>query len=322
LRKIDYTPGQYLTLEIDSEHGPLCRAYSISSTPGLDKSLSITVKRVSGGTASQQLVQHLNAGDALRTLGARGRFTFSPQPGARRHLLLFAAGSGITPVFSILKSALHFEPNSRITLVYGNRSADSAIFGGKLERLRAKYPERLRVVHVLSQGDAPGALRGRITRERVAEWFDAYSAQDMLPTEYYACGPAGMMDEVVAGLTMRGVDADSIRMESFSPPKPKPAEPAAIAAAAPKRVVLELHGESHRFEVAADQTLLEAALANGVQAPFSCRSGFCTACMCTRVSGELRMREEHGLSAAEVKQGYALMCIGYPMSEELRLRID
>ena len=324
LRKIQYAAGQYLTLEVDADGGKGCRAYSISSTPGLDKTLSITVKRIAGGQVSNRLVQGLSAGDSLRTLGARGRFIFSPQAGERRHLVLFAAGSGITPVFSILKSALHFEPGSRVSLIYGNRNTDSVIFRDKLERLQAMFPDRLRVLHVLSRPDAPCDHSGRLTRERVVEVLAALPTWDAGRTEFYACGPGGMMEEVTAGLAACGVPASAIHMESFSPPKPA-AAPAAIAGAqsgASTRVHLDLHGEPVEFTVAPGQTLLEAALASGLQPPFSCRSGFCTACMCTRLSGEIRMREEHGLSAAEVKQGHALMCIGYPISDELRLRIE
>jgi ring-1,2-phenylacetyl-CoA epoxidase subunit PaaE len=340
LRKIQYAAGQYLTLEVDADGGKGCRAYSISSTPGLDKALSITVKRVAGGQVSNRLVQQVSAGDELRTLGARGRFVFSPQTGLRRHLVLFAAGSGITPVFSILKSALHFEPASRVSLVYGNRNRESVIFRDKLERLQAMFPERLRVLHVLSRPDVPCAHSGRLTRERVSEVLAALPSWDGDRTEFYACGPGGMMEEVTAGLAACGVPDSAIHMESFSPPKPAAAAPSPVASLQSggskrgdpafsdhpsndsKRVSLDLHGEQFEFPVAPGQTLLEAALASGLQLPFSCRSGFCTACMCTRLSGEIQMREEHGLSAAEVKEGHALMCIGYPISDELRLRIE
>ena len=325
LRRIQYAAGQYLTLEIETDQGKGCRAYSISSTPGLDKTLSITVKRINGGQVSNRLVQGLSSGDVLRTLGAHGRFVFSPQAGLRRHLVLFAAGSGITPVFSILKSALHFEPGSQVSLIYGNRNARSVIFGDKLKQLQAAFPGRLRVLHVYSQPEGPSDWSGRLARERVPELLAALPTRDPAATEYYLCGPGGMMEEVVAGLDACGVASSAIHMESFSPPKATPAPAAATSAVATggtKRVVLEMNGEEFPFEVADGQTVLEAALANGLQAPFSCRSGFCTACMCKRVSGEIRMREDHGLSAAEVRQGQALMCIGYPVSDELRLRVE
>lgn len=321
LRKIRYTAGQYLTLEheVDDHGAKGCRAYSISSTPGLDKRLSITVKRVAGGQVSSRLVQQLRVGDTLQTLGVHGRFTFAPQPDKRRHLLLFAAGSGITPIFSILKSALHFEPHSRVTLIYGNRNADSVIFRDKLEQLQRSFAEQLQVVHVLSQQPAAGRNGGRLTRQRLSEIIQTLPAHADGNTEFFACGPDGMMAEVSGALQALGVSPASLHKESFTPAKPaqQPAPPNAS-----KRVQLLMQGQEFSFAVAAGQTILEAALANGLQPPFSCRSGFCTACVCTRLAGEVDMREDHGLSSAELNKGHALMCIGYPMSDEVRLQVE
>jgi len=322
LRKIKYTAGQYLSLEVDvdDQGAKGCRAYSISSTPGLDKTLSITVKRVAGGKVSNRLVQQLAAGDAVQTLGAHGRFVFAPQPGNRRHLVLFAAGSGITPIFSILKSALHFEPDSRVTLIYGNRNTDSVIFREKLEHLQRMFTDRLHVVHVLSQPDVPCRHSGRLTQQRVIEIMQSLPTHAGRSTEFYACGPSGMMEEVTGALQTLGVAPESVHMESFTPAKP--AQQQQAQSSAPKQVQLLMQGQEFRFSVSAGQTLLEAALANGVQPPFSCRSGFCTACVCTKLSGEVEMREDHGLSAAELKMGQALMCIGYPVTDDVRLQVE
>lgn len=321
LRKIRYTAGQYLTLEVDvdGDGAKGCRAYSISSTPGLDKTLSITVKRIAGGKVSNRLVQQLAAGDAVHTLGAHGRFTFAPQPGKRRHLVLFAAGSGITPVFSILKSALHFEADSRVTLIYGNRNHDSVIFRDKLEQLQRLFRERLQLVHVLSQPDVPCQHSGRLTRERVIEILGALANPPGYALEYYACGPSGMMDEVTDALQTMGVAPEAVHMESFTPAK---ASQQPLQTGTPKRVQLLMQGQEFSFVVPAGQTILEAALASGVQPPFSCRSGFCTACICTKLAGEVEMREDHGLSSAELKMGHALMCIGYPVTDDVRLQVE
>lgn len=321
LRKIKYTAGQYLTLEVDvdGDGAKGCRAYSISSTPGLDKTLSITVKRIAGGKVSNRLVQQLAAGDAVHTLGAHGRFTFAPQPGKRRHLVLFAAGSGITPIFSILKSALHFEADARVTLVYGNRNSDSVIFRDKLEQLQRLFGERLNLLHVLSQPDAPCQHSGRLTRQRVIEILQALANPPGYAIEYYACGPSGMMDEVTEALQAMGVPPEAVHMESFTPAK---SSQQPLQSGAPKRVQLLMQGQEFSFAVPAGQTILEAALASGVQPPFSCRSGFCTACICTKLAGEVEMREDHGLSSAEVKMGHALMCIGYPVTDDVRLQVE
>ena len=321
LRKIRYTAGQYLTLEVDvdDQGAKGCRAYSISSTPGLDKTLSITVKRVAGGKVSNRLVQQLAKGDAVQTLGAHGRFTFAPQPGNRRHLVLFAAGSGITPIFSILKSALHFEQDSHVSLIYGNRNSDSVIFRDKLEQLQRTFADRLHVVHVLSQPTSLSQQGGRLTQRRVTEIMRTLPTRDAGNTEFYACGPSGMMEEVTGALETLGVAPESVHMESFTPAKStQPPQ----SSNQPKRVQLLMQGQEFSFAVPAGQTILEAALASGVQPPFSCRSGFCTACVYTKLAGDVEMREDHGLSSAELKMGHALMCIGYPMTDEVRLQVE
>lgn len=320
LRKIKYIAGQYLTLEVDVDNTQKgCRAYSISSTPGLDKTLSITVKRVAGGQVSKRLVQDLAVGDVLHTLGAHGRFTFAPERGKRRHIVLFAAGSGITPVYSILKSALHFEPDSRVSLIYGNRNAASVIFRSKLEELQRTFPDRFRIVHVLSRPETPQPDSGRLTREKIMEVLRSLPFDDGRRAEFFACGPGGMMEEVQAALDAHRVPQDSIHIESFTAAKPASVQRLPNEA---RQVRLQMQGQEFSFVVRGGQTLLEAALASGVQAPFSCRSGFCTACICTKVSGEVAMREDHGLSPAELKMGHALMCIGYPMTDDVRLRIE
>ncbi|MGN7740551.1 2Fe-2S iron-sulfur cluster-binding protein [Pseudomonas sp. 22526] len=315
LRKVRYSAGQYLTLEVDVDGAKGCRAYSISSTPGLDKTLSITVKRVAGGKVSNRLVQELSAGDAVQTLGTHGRFTFAPQPGRGRHLVLLAAGSGITPIFSILKSALHFEPDSQVSLIYGNRNQQSVIFRDKLDQLRQTFGERLQLVHVLSRPDTPGAHEGRLTRERVMDILGALPGPQA--REYYSCGPSGMMDEVTAALEALGIAPERVHQERFTPAK------APVASGdTEKRVELLMQGQAFNFTVAPGQTLLDAALASGVQPPFSCRSGFCTACVCTRLRGQVRMREDHGLSADELNRGQALLCVGYPLTDDVRLQVD
>lgn len=317
-RKVRYVAGQYLTLEVEVDGVKGCRAYSISSTPGLDKTLSITVKRVAGGKISSQLVQQLSAGDAVQTLGTHGRFTFAPQPGNRRHLVLLAAGSGITPIFSILKSALHFEPDSRVSLIYGNRNTESVIFRDKLVQLQRTFGERLNLVHVLSQPETPTAHMGRLTRQRLVELLHALPDSDAQTREYYSCGPGGMMDEVTAALASMGIAAESVHQERFTPAKAVAPTPVSDA---PKRVHLLMQGQEFSFMVPNGQTLLEAALASGVTPPFSCRAGFCTACVCTRLAGDVHMREDHGLSAAELNRGHALLCVGYPLTDNVRLQV-
>lgn len=318
LRRLKYSAGQYLMLDVDVGDGKSeCRAYSISSTPGLERTLSITVKKLAGGHVSNWLAERLGTGMSVRTFGVRGRCTFTPQDGASRHIVLFAAGSGIVPQFSILKSVLHFEPQSRVSLIYGNRTLDAAIFRDKIERLRQTFGDRLRVIHALSRPEPPQPEQGRLSRERALGMLRDLAVQPGTATQFYVCGPSGMMEEVTAALSELGVPADSVHLESFAPARPRSATRPEEA-----QVRLFMQDKAFDFRVPSGKTILEAALASGIQPPFSCRSGFCTACVCTRVSGEVEMPEEHGLSESELEMGQALLCVGYPASHEVQLRIE
>ncbi len=310
LRSLDYRAGQYLNLEFDAAGTPQRRAYSLSSTPGLDRHLSITVKRIEGGVVSTRLVQQLAAGDRVRALGSNGRFVLAA--GARQ-LVMLAGGSGITPIFSLIKQALHFERNNRITLIYCNRDRQSVIFADKLEQLVERHPGRLEVINLFSQpGD--GSTGVRLNRDNAMALLGPLQSET---THFYLCGPGGLMQEARAALEALGVPAAQVHWEQFvAAPRPQ------AAPAQPSQVELQLQGRSHSFSVAPGQTLLEAALAAGLEVPYSCRSGFCTACVCTRLDGEVEMSEGHGLSAAELKTGQTLMCVGYPKSAALRLTLN
>jgi ring-1,2-phenylacetyl-CoA epoxidase subunit PaaE len=317
-RKLGYAAGQYLNLEFDSAGSPepVRRAYSLSSTPGIDRHLSITVKRVAGGMVSNQLLHKLSTGDTVKALGAQGRFTLTPNPQQARHLVLLAGGSGITPIFSILKCALYFEPDTRVSLIYCNRDRESVIFRDKLAWLKERFGERLNIVHVFSRA-ADGPNSGRLTRARAVELIGGLAEPG---AEYYLCGPAGMMEEVLDALRELKVPEQAIHLENFVPKKA--AAPAVPGTASTKQVSLQMQGQQHRFQVQPGQSILEAALANGIQLPHSCRSGFCTACVCKKLSGEVSMSEGHGLSEAELKRGQALMCVGYPMTDEVCLEVE
>lgn len=319
LRRLKYSAGQYLMLDVDIGGGTReCRAYSISSAPGLERTLSITVKKQPGGHVSNWLAEHLDTGMSVRTFGVRGRCTFTPQDGAGRHIVLLAAGSGIVPLFSILKSALHFERQSRVSLVYGNRTLAEAIFRDKIEQLRRTFGDRLRVIHALSRPEHPQPGQGRLSRERVLGILRDLAVRPGPATLFYVCGPGGMMEEVTTALSELGAPAGTVHLESFAPARPR------SAAARPEeaQVRLFIQGQAFDFRVPSGKTILEAALASGIQPPFSCRSGFCTACVCTRLSGEVDMPDEHGLSESELEMGQALLCVGYPASHEVQLRIE
>ncbi|RFA29211.1 oxidoreductase [Alkalilimnicola ehrlichii] len=321
LRKISYSAGQYLSFEVDTGDGRVCRAYSLSSTPGIDKHLSITVKRVQGGKVSTQFVHALSAGDSVKTFGAQGSFVHTPSPRQPRHLVLFAGGSGISPLFSILKSALHFEPGSYVSLVYCNRTPESVIFRDKLTKLQTQFPGRLAIRHIFSQPQ-PDQPANRLTHQGATELFSSLQRQSEQPVEYYLCGPSGLMEQALEALTELQVPEPSVHCERFVTARQKTGSGNTDVPNTPKKVSLQMNGQEFSFQVLPEQTILEAALANGVEPPFSCRSGFCTACVCKKLAGEVAMEEGHGLSKSELQMGQALMCVGRPLTDEVRLQIE
>jgi len=305
---LEFEPGQFLTLHVDIDGKSHRRAYSISSSPASGR-VRITVKRIAGGRVSAHLVASLREGDLLWAHGPSGSFV-APASTTPRHALLFAGGSGITPVASILRDLLAREPSARITLVYGNRSEGDTIFRAELDALAALHPERLRVIHILSAPatDTP-CVRGIPDRALLERLFDdtgvlsARSGEE--PVRCFSCGPAPMMSAVREALRARGVPAERIVEERFL----SPADPAsAPRAAGPQLVTIRSRGTARDVTVQPGSTVLEAALAQGVALPFSCQMGGCGACMCEG-AGSLVMDEPNCLGDAERSRGLVLTCV-------------
>jgi ferredoxin-NADP reductase len=309
---ITFAAGQFLTLHVEVEGRRYRRAYSLSSSPDGGGTARITVKRVVDGRVSRHLVEHLRAGDLVTAHGPSGAFVAPPARGPR-HLVLFAGGSGITPIASITRDVLRSEPSTRLTLVYGNRSEADVIFREELEAL-ARQP-RLRVVHVLSEPrtDAP-CVRGVPDRGTVSRLVDDLAllerSEDEDPPLFFVCGPAPMMTEVRSALEARGVPRERILEERFL----SPADPGSVrVAAGPQLVNVRLGGATHAVTVAPGKTVLEAALAQGVAMPFSCQMGGCGACKCKRVGGDLVMDEPNCLSEEEKAGAVVLACVARPL---------
>ena len=322
---LSYKPGQFLTLLVPVNGTVERRSYSMCSSPYADSGLAVTVKRVAGGKVSNHLNDHLRPGQTLEVLEPAGVFTLVPDVTRRRHVVLLGAGSGITPLMSIAKSVLHAEPQSRVSLLYGNRNEQSVIFKAELDTLQQTYPGRLLVTHVLSQPSAAwtghqGRLNQSVTLkllEHLPQWPD---------TEYFVCGPDAMMQEAKNALRLMGVSADRVRSESFvTMPKEQihgeviehtPAQPVEHT------VTILYEGTEYKVRVPTSKTILEAALDNDIDLPYSCQSGMCTACMGKCLSGQVKLDEEDGLSETEIKQGYVLTCVGRPLTADVVIEIE
>ncbi|MDP4827072.1 MAG: 2Fe-2S iron-sulfur cluster-binding protein [Flavobacteriales bacterium] len=323
-----YQAGQYVTLCFNIKGEEVRRAYSICSTPG-DQHLSVAVKEVKHGLVSTHINRSVMPGEHIRVMVPQGHFTFSPDASKERHIVLFGAGSGITPLISILKTTLAQEPNSRVTLFYGNRRKDSIMFYDELESLGTN--PNVNIYHILSEDSGQQPLfAGRINFGKTLELVYNF-ANDSLEKTYYICGPGEMMISTKDALIDSGVDAKSVRMEYFENPdlKGKASEPIAVTAPAPvpsngmSEVHVHLDGNDYTFNLATKgKTLLEAAISNGADAPFSCRGGVCTTCRAQIKEGTVSMDSNLSLTDDEIEEGYILTCQSHPTSAVVRISYD
>lgn len=326
--EVRYQPGQFLTFLLNIKGQKVRRSYSMASSPHVDVSLSVSVKRVPGGLASNYLCDQIKPGDILETLEPMGTFVPKLDPQNRRTLVLVGAGSGITPLFSMAKSALHIEPNSRIWLIYGNRSQKSIVYKAHLDAMEQAYGKsRFQVTHVLSQPSFGWfGAKGRLNQHTLTKLLEKLSATELENASFYLCGPDGMMAEARSALSLMRVAAEQIHRESFAH-APVAAgdvveEPLTAADSGSPEVTIVYEGSEYKFAVAPHQTILEAALDLDIDLPYSCQAGMCTACMGRCVSGTVKLDEEDGLSESELKAGYVLTCVAHPVGTDVIIEIE
>ncbi len=310
-----YRAGQFLTLEVPLEGVKLRRCYSLASSPDCEDEHKVTVKRVSGGRVSNWLHEGVRAGDVLQVLPPEGRFVLSARDGA---IVLFAGGSGITPVISLLKTALA-TTERRLRLVYANRDQRSIIFADELAGLTERHGARLELIHRLD--DVDGFLRP----DEVEALAHVPGADD-----FYLCGPGPFMDTVEHGLLAARAPAERIHVERFvSPPDPRPvpavtsvpAAPASPDAAdVPSSVSIELNGARHEVPYTAGRTLLQVVRDAGIDAPYSCEEGFCGCCAALLVDGKVVMDADDALTAADKTRGVILTCQSRPVGARCSLK--
>lgn len=321
-----FRPGQYLTLSTDIDGREARRSYSICSAPG-EPALRVGVKRVADGRFSSFVNETLVVGDTIRVMPPEGRFT--SLAGERHDYILIAAGSGITPMLSIAKTVLAHEPDSTITLIYGNRSTDTIMFREELEDLKDRHMRRFSVVHLLSREAQDVELfHGRIDGARIAELGRRGLIDPLSADGVFLCGPGEMIDDVAASLAALGVEQDRIRFERFTPsgdaPKPRPRS-AQAQKAAEQGVEIEvvLDGVRRSFPMGeADATVLDAAHRAGLEIPYSCAGGMCCTCRCRVTEGEAEMAVNYSLQPWEIEAGFTLACQTRPASNRLVLDFD
>jgi ring-1,2-phenylacetyl-CoA epoxidase subunit PaaE len=320
---MEYKSGQFLTLIVDIDGKEVRRSYSFCSAPGIDQDLAVTVKRVQDGLMSNFLPDHIRVGDEIKVMEPMGHFTTEFDATNRRHLIMFAGGSGITPFMSHIKSLLKHEPNSIVTLIYANRNMDSVIFKQDLENMQMQHEGKLHVIHILEE--APLTWQGPsglLNHETLQEMLRRIPDWGLDQTQYLMCGPEGMMYNIETYLREQGIPSDKLFKESFVAPTIHRQEQQDQSDEVVAREVSILYeGEEHQITVEPDSTILETALDQDIDLPYSCQSGLCTACRAKLLSGKIKMDEEEGLSDQERKEGYVLICVGHPLTSDVKLEV-
>ncbi|MFZ5851120.1 MAG: 1,2-phenylacetyl-CoA epoxidase subunit PaaE [Actinomycetota bacterium] len=320
-----FVQGQHVAVRLAAEPGDVRRNYSICSSVASGR-LRIGIRHIPGGVFSSYALTRLRPGDELEVMTPVGRFHTPLDPGQARRYAAVVAGSGITPVLSILATTLETEPASAFTLLYGNRSTASVMFLDELADLKDRFPTRLVVHHVLSREPRePELFHGRLDGPRLARFLDL-----LLPPggvdEWFLCGPLPMVEQARATLRAFGVDPRHVHAELFhvgpapAPPAPRAAEPAAGRAAT---VTVRLDGRSSTFPLPRDgESVLEAALRVRPDAPYACKGGVCGTCRARLVEGRVRMDRNYALEEAEREAGFVLACQSHPDSDTVVLDFD
>lgn len=323
-----FAPGQYLTFRSNMNGGEIRRSYSICAGPS-DNELRVAIKKVDGGKFSTYANDTLKAGDMLDVMTPMGKFSPKKTDAATKHYLAFAAGSGITPIMSIMKSVLETEPGSRFTLVYGNRNRNTIIFREQIEALKNLYMERLSVYHIMSRElmDVP-LFNGRIDAQKCTDFcktlIDIQSVD-----EAFICGPEDMILSVRQQLVDLGMDSTNIHIELFtSPDQPKETHEKWVAEhnadnSSMSKVSITLDGITFDMELAYNgDSILDAALKHGADLPYACKGGVCCTCRAKVTEGAVDMEVNYALEKDEVEKGFVLTCQAHPKTDRVVIDFD
>jgi ring-1,2-phenylacetyl-CoA epoxidase subunit PaaE len=321
-----FQQGQHLTLRAKIGDEDVRRSYSICSAVQ-DGALRVAIKRTHGGLFSGWANDTLRAGQTLDVMPPMGHFNVPLDAANRKHYLAFAAGSGITPVLSIIKTTLAAEPHSRFTLFYGNRASSSVIFRDELSDLKDTYMERLKLAYVMSREQQDIELfNGRITKEKAAQFLQHWVRAEDIDVAFI-CGPEDMMHGVSAALQEAGVPKTNIKIELFAASIPKHAhQPRATAAEAVHQhteVTVIMDGNAASFTMEQDkESLLDAGLRAGLDMRYSCKGGVCSTCRCKVIEGKVDMDANYALEDYEIARGYVLSCQSFPTTAKVVIDFD
>ncbi len=321
-----FRAGQHLTLKADIGGEDVRRNYSLCVAPH-ESELKVTVKRIAGGVFSNWVGDHLKAGDMVEVLPPHGSFTYDFSPDAPpRHYVAFAGGSGITPIMSLIRTALSVEPKARFTLFYGNRDSSSVIFLDGLSDLKDRYMGRFELFHFLSDeaGDVE-LFNGMLDRETCDAVIEDLLRDPKAIEAFFICGPGPMMDAAEAALQAAGVDQQKIKIERFTAGRPSAAKAAQLQQAKEQAsgtsMWVTLDGRARKVEFNGDN-ILDSARDAGLPAPFACKAGVCATCRARVTEGEVEMGARYGLTDEEIAAGYVLTCQSVPKGDGVKVDYD
>lgn len=324
-----YKHGQYLTLRFYFDGKDERRAYSICTSPVVDSYLAVTVKKVPGGEVSPYINSRLKAGDVIDVMPPLGNFTIGLDANNKKNYILFAGGSGITPIISIMKTILAVEKESKVILVYANSNEETIIFRDALIDLKEKFVTRLTVIHLLSKPLSNGIehTEGRIDKQRCLGIVKLLDHSIIDNAEYFMCGPGGMMNEIEAALLELNIDKKKIHKESFTVAENEGTEVVQHHEThAPdekvEKVNVVLYGEEHEIAIAEGETILVAGIKAGIDPPFSCQIGACSTCRARLKSGKVEMEADDALTEEEIEEGFVLTCTSHALTNNVVVDYD
>ncbi|WP_242203358.1 ferredoxin--NADP reductase [Aestuariivivens insulae] len=315
-----FKAGQYITLKTEIEGKEVRRDYSLCVSPK-SGDLKVAVKEVTDGTFSAYANKQLKVGDTLEVAPPKGRFTFQPNDSKTKNIAAFAAGSGITPVLSIIKCALEEEVYSKVILVYGNKTTEDTMFLNELLDLQHQYKDRFSIQFVFSQEDSDDSIFGRIEKSTV-NYVMKNKHKHVEVDAYYLCGPEAMIHTVKDVLTEHDIDENRIHFELFKAAKVDEVEDTTAAPSGKTKITVIVDDEETTFEMSAKQTILEAALDEDLDAPYSCQGGICSSCLARIKDGEATMRQNNILTDSEVAEGLILTCQAHPTTPTVVVDYD
>jgi len=327
--KVFYKPGQFLTFIFDINDKEERRCYSLCSSTTMDEEMAVTIKKVDGGIVSNYIYDKINTGDNVKVMLPMGNFTTDFDVNADRNIVFLAGGSGITPIMSLIKTFLKKEPNTKLNLVYANRGQESIIFAKQFDQLSIQYPEQLRIIHVLEKAPEDWhGFSGMLDEDLFGKLVNEFTSGNPKSGEYFVCGPQGLMDMGITTLEKLKVEKSNTHKESFVAAVNDSVKADTGGAsgsnddAGEYEVTVRYMGDEHKFMVGRNDSILLTALDKGIDLPFSCQSGLCTACMGKCVSGKVELDESDSLTDKELEEGYILTCVGHPASENVVIEIE